>query len=242
MASASPPPVRTGRRSCGTRSSGKDLLTLRGHSSPVRAVAFSANGKRLATASGDGTAKLWDAESGKELLTLRGVVWGVAFSPDGKRLATASGEDGEGVGRGEREGTADPARPLGPCSGRGLWPRWQEPRHRQSRRDGEGVGHGGREGTTDPARPVVLCMGVGVAFSLDGKRLATTSGDTAKVWDAENGKELLILPGHSSLVTDVAFSPDGKTPRHCQLGQHGEGVGRGERKGTADPARPLALC
>ena len=43
----------------------------------------------------DHTAKLWDAESGKELLTLRGhsdPVYGVAFSPDGKRLATASGD------------------------------------------------------------------------------------------------------------------------------------------------------
>ena len=58
-------------------------------------MAFSPDGKRLATASYDHTAKVWDAESGKELLTLRGHsdnVYGVAFSPDGKRLATASGD------------------------------------------------------------------------------------------------------------------------------------------------------
>jgi len=73
--------------------SGKELLTLRGHSTVVYGVAFSPDGKRLATASWDHTAKVWDVESGKELLTLRGHlsgVYGVAFSPDGKRLATAS--------------------------------------------------------------------------------------------------------------------------------------------------------
>ena len=71
-------------------------MTLRGHSEPVFGVAFSLDGKRLATASLDHTAKVWDAQSGKELLTLRGhsdSVNSVAFSPDGKRLATA-GVDG----------------------------------------------------------------------------------------------------------------------------------------------------
>ncbi|MBZ5654311.1 MAG: TIR domain-containing protein [Acidobacteriia bacterium] len=69
--------------------------TLRGHSGGVNGVAFSPDGKRLATASDDQTAKVWDAESGKELLTLRGhsrPVCGVAFRPDGKRLATACGD------------------------------------------------------------------------------------------------------------------------------------------------------
>src|SRR5215469_4907953 len=50
-----------------------------------------------------------------------------------------------------------------------------------------------------------------VAFSPDGKRLATASRDqTAKVWDAESGKELLTLRGHSGFVNGVVFSPDGK--------------------------------
>jgi len=68
-------------------------VTLRGHSDVVSGVAFSLDGKRLATTSQDQTAKVWDAESGKELLTLRGhsgPLEGVAFSPDGRRLATAS--------------------------------------------------------------------------------------------------------------------------------------------------------
>ena len=76
--------------------SGKELLTLRGHTDSVRGVAFSPDGKRLATASYDHTAKVWDAESGKELLTLgahSNHVSGVAFSPVGKRLATASADN-----------------------------------------------------------------------------------------------------------------------------------------------------
>ena len=56
-------------------------------------MAWSPDGKRLATASWDKTAKVWDAASGQELLTLKGhtgMVISVAWSPDGKRLATAS--------------------------------------------------------------------------------------------------------------------------------------------------------
>ena len=61
----------------------------------MRQIVFSPNGARLATASFDGSAKLWDAASGKELLTFSGhsgSVFGVAFSPDGKTIATASGD------------------------------------------------------------------------------------------------------------------------------------------------------
>ena len=76
-------------RSC----SRDERMTARGHSDHVLAVAFSPDGQRLATASWDHTAKVWEAESGKEVLTLSGHsdrVNGVAFSPDGQRLATAS--------------------------------------------------------------------------------------------------------------------------------------------------------
>jgi Flp pilus assembly protein TadD len=50
-----------------------------------------------------------------------------------------------------------------------------------------------------------------VAFSPDGQRLASASGDqTVKIWDSATGKELFTLEGHASYVVSVAFSPDGQ--------------------------------
>jgi WD40 repeat protein len=74
----------------------EELMSLIGHTGGVHGVALSPDGSRLATASEDGTAKVWDANSGQELITLTVQPLGlldVAISPDGKYLATA-GRDG----------------------------------------------------------------------------------------------------------------------------------------------------
>src|SRR5947209_5603369 len=67
--------------------------TLKGHTWIVTSVAFSPDGKTLASGRWDHTIKLWDAKTGKERATLKGHtsdVYSVAFSPDGKTLASAS--------------------------------------------------------------------------------------------------------------------------------------------------------
>jgi WD40 repeat protein/transcriptional regulator with XRE-family HTH domain len=68
--------------------SGKEVMTLSGHTSNVNALAYSPDGTRLA--SNAETVKIWDALTGKELRTLPARGYSVSFSPDGTRLATAS--------------------------------------------------------------------------------------------------------------------------------------------------------
>src|SRR5262249_50690439 len=76
-------------------STGQLLSFLRGHAGAVRHFALSPNDRRIATASADGTARIWDLKSGENrvLAGHSGEVWATAFSPDGTRIASA-GEDG----------------------------------------------------------------------------------------------------------------------------------------------------
>ena len=78
--------------------SGRELFATRAHAADVKALAWSPDGCRLASASTDDTVKVWDGASGEELLTLHSPPKGnkevaglhsVAWRPDGKRLAVA---------------------------------------------------------------------------------------------------------------------------------------------------------
>jgi WD40 repeat protein len=74
---------------------GKEQVTLQGHTLDVLSLAFDPEGKTLASGCEDGTIKLWDEASGKELATLKGhtdMVWSLAFSKDGKVLASGSAD------------------------------------------------------------------------------------------------------------------------------------------------------
>ena len=189
------------------------LLTLRGHKGPVFGVAFSPDGKRLATASSDHTAKIWDADNGQELLTLRGhegPVFSVAFSPDGKRLATASNDKTAKIWDAASGKELLAIRAHSSCV-----------RSVAFSPDGKRLATASFDKTAkiwdavSGKELLALCGHTRevfcAAFSPDGKRLATASNDaTAKIWDAASGKELLTLFGGAFAVESVAFSPDGK--------------------------------
>jgi WD40 repeat protein len=192
--------------------SGSVLLDLRGHSGQVDGISFSPDGSRIATASTDETAKVWDARTGNLVATLRGherAVTAVAFSPDGHRLATAasdgtakiwdahSGE--EPFARSVQEVSSysiayspDGAR-LVSCSNDGTTKIWDA---------NSGVEIGRLHGHSDAV--------TSVACSQEGDRLATGSWDhTARIWEARSGATIHTLQGHTDKVTSVAFSRDG---------------------------------
>src|SRR5688572_16133832 len=71
----------------------QERAQLTGHAMALAGVTYAPDGKHLATVSYDQTAKVWDAATGKEVITLSGhtgAIEGVAFSADGKMLATGS--------------------------------------------------------------------------------------------------------------------------------------------------------
>jgi WD40 repeat protein len=185
---------------------------LKGHTALIYSLAFSPDGKLLATASFDNTIKLWDSQAGyKEVRTLTGhagPVYCVAFHPDGKTLASSSTDqtiriwnvaDGKQVRELKGHGGIVDSIAFSPdgkllASGSAdktvrLW----------NPADGKEVKNLGAHGNSVYS----------VTFSPDGKLLASAGADAlVKIWEVAGQKELKPLKGHDGPVTGAVFTPD----------------------------------
>jgi WD40 repeat protein/transcriptional regulator with XRE-family HTH domain len=182
------------------------------HESYVWDAAYSPDGKRIATASEDKTAKIWDANSGKLLLTLTGhtdVIISVAYSPDGRRIATASWDKTAKIWDANTGqllltliGHTDMLRSIAysPDGKRLVTTSLDKTAKVWDTFTGE-------ELLTFAAHGEWVSR---AAFSPDGKRIASAGYDgNVRVWDATSGKELLALPVDGNQIFSVTFSPDG---------------------------------
>ncbi|MCX5786211.1 MAG: WD40 repeat domain-containing protein [Elusimicrobia bacterium] len=188
------------------------LKTIKGHSKIIYSVAFSPDGKYIASGGVDNTLKIWRLEDGLCVKTLKGhksFVNSVAFSPDGKNLASASEdntvkiwniEDGSCINtfKGHRDSVWSAA----------FFP------------DGKRIASGSTDGTikiwrVDSRTPDKTLKGhsgyvYSVSISSDGKHIASGSADhTIKIWDVESGGCVRTLEGHRDAVSSVAFSKTG---------------------------------
>ncbi|PIU60687.1 MAG: hypothetical protein COS85_23190 [Armatimonadetes bacterium CG07_land_8_20_14_0_80_59_28] len=186
------------------------VIDAGGHTGAVNDIAYSPDGKTIASASEDKTIRIWRAEDGACLRVLRGhrrSVCGVRYHPDGQRLISA-GEDGTvriwNLATGETETLLCPPN----CES-----------SFDMSKDGTRIAVGG-EGAisvvslpsgetrelTGHTRPVIsLC------FSPDGTRLVSTSYDqTARIWDVKTGESLHVLQ-HPHGVAGASVSSDSRT-------------------------------
>ena len=185
--------------------------TLRGHTGEVTAVAFSPDGKILATSGSDRAVRLWDIGLQRQVKHLGITSGSVAFAPDGKTLAIAGGGDRsihlwDVAAKCERASLSHRAdaeavafspdgKLLASCS----WDQTVRIWDVATQKEVDGLA-----GHTGP----VLC----VVFSPDGKTLAYGGLDTTvRLWDVAGRCAITVFRGHTDWVRSLSFSPDGKT-------------------------------
>ncbi len=160
----------------------------RGHTSKVRSLSYTHDGRSLVSAGYDKTVRVWSASTGELLRTLRGEI---GLGPAGRVYTTALSSDDQ----------------LLAVAG---WLGRRDTPYRSSSEDAFNVRvldfySGSTMRLLAGHSDVVMSS----AFSHQGRRLLTGSGDqTALIWDASTGQRLATLSGHSGGITSVAWSPD----------------------------------
>jgi WD40 repeat protein len=191
----------------------KPARLIKGHTDYVAAVAFSADGKLLATGGDDSSVRLWDVASGdrQALIQHTAKVEALAFSPDGK--VVVAGDRGGEV-NGWDVATKEKKFALKVAKNRPVSFLTFSP-------DGEtlaAIVYDTKEvqlWSLSPAQVRATLKGHdglvrAAAFSPDGKTVATASTDSsARIWDGASGKEKDALKAHDGPVESVVFSTDG---------------------------------
>jgi len=194
--------------------SGRRITTLRGRLAEV-SVEFSSDGSRIVTGGSDRIARVWDASSGRVLVSLlghTGAVDSAVFSQDSGRILTTS-EDGTAkvwdASSGRLVATIGPIADLS-------YARFLAPDDRRilTQTSTDGYGSEGPAQVWDVSSGTLLTTTLksfAADVSPDGDRIVTANGDTkARIWDVASGRLLAILEGHTGEVVDAEFSPDGR--------------------------------
>lgn len=190
------------------------IITLKGHTGNVYDIAFSPDGKRIITGSGDNYATMWDIESGESIFspaTFFNDVTGVSFSPDGNSIALVGH-----VYAGIVYDANTSARKFTLVGHNGLFTKVEfsplDNKIITANLDSTVKIWDSNNGNLLSTLKGHTWAVWDVAVSKDGKTIATVSGDgTAKIWDALTGNTLRTFKDNNFIFNSICFSPDGLT-------------------------------
>ena len=177
----------------------------------VTTFSLSPDDRQVVVAFSDGTMRLWDAETGAEIVKLaghEGLIWHASFTPDGERLVTVS--DDLTVRLWDLKSNGG----IAVLSGHGDWVQSAAFSPDGRRLVSASSDHTARLWDVESGAEIAVFAGheaevESAAFSPDGARVVTASSDhTARLWDAQTGAEIAILAGHEGGVRSAVFSPD----------------------------------